>query len=402
MSIINRYLQREILLPFFYALVVLVFILLMGQLFKIVNMVVSEGVRIWDVMRLVFALVPQILTMALPISFFFAVLVGLGRMVGDGEVVALKAAGVSPYAMFKPVLQLAVACSIVALLVSAWLAPWGMRQVRQVTFEILQEKVTLALRSRALNLVFPGMAIYMGKIDRETGRVAEVFIEDRRSGENSQTITALEGVIVSDRSSSTLLLQLEEGTIHEYDSRAEGYRITDFSQYRINFDIATLLGERGQVRLRSKALSNADLLRKIALKKSQGRNSVGTQAILYERFTQPFSCFAFALLGLALALVPVRSGARFQGFVFGLFFLLVYYLSGMVSEYLAEWQPPLAIFFFCLPNLVFIIVGAFLLSIKQREVELSFVAGSRFFTMAKSATSFFSPHHSSNSRHKRK
>ncbi len=388
MPIINSYLQREILLPFFYALVVLVFIFLLGQLFKIVNMVVSEGVRIWDVMRLVFALVPQILTMALPISFFFAVLVGLGRMVGDGEVVALKAAGVSPYAISKPVLHLAVACSIAALLVSAWLAPWGMRQVRQVTFEILQEKVTLALRSRALNLAFPGMAIYMGKIDRESGRVAEVFIEDRRHGEHPQTITALEGVIISDLNSSTLLLQLEEGTIHEYDSRAEGYRVTDFSQYRINFDISTLLGEEGHVKLRNKALSNAALLRKIALKKGRGENSIGAQSTFYERFTQPFSCLAFALLGLALALVPVRSGARFQGFVFGLFFLLVYYLSGMVSEYLAEWQPSLAIFFFCLPNLIFLLLGAFLLSMKQREVEFPFGSWSRILTVVKIRCSF--------------
>ena len=199
MSILNRYLQREILLPFFYALVVLIFILLMGQLFKIVNMVVSEGVRVWDVIRLVCALIPQILTMALPISFFFAVLVGVGRMVGDGEVVALKAAGVSPYNLLKPVLQLALVCTFATLLVSAWMAPWGMRQVRHVTFEILQKKVTLALRSQALNLAFPGMAIYMGKIDRETGRVAEVFIEDRRHGEHPQAITALAGVIVGDR-----------------------------------------------------------------------------------------------------------------------------------------------------------------------------------------------------------
>ena len=387
MSIINRYLQREILLPFLYALVVLVFILLMGQLFKIVNMVVSEGVRVWDVIRLVCALIPQILTLALPISFFFAVLVGLGRMVGDGEVVALKAAGVSPYNLLKPVLQLAIACTLAALLVSAWLAPWGMRQVRQVTFEILQEKVTLALRSQALNLAFPGMVIYMGKIDRETGRVAEVFIEDRRHGEHPQTITALKGVIVGDRDSSTLLLQLEEGTIHEYDPSAESYRVTDFSQYRINFDISDLLGEEGHVKLKNKALSNAALLRKIALKKSQGRNLVRTQATLYERFTQPFSCLAFALLGLALALVPIRSGARYQGFVFGLIFLLAYYLSGMITEYLAEWQPSLGLFFFCLPNLIFLLLGAFLLRMKQRETEFSFGVWKKIFTIVKSRCS---------------
>lgn len=372
MSIINRYLQREILLPFFYTLVVLVFILLLGQLFKIVNMVVSEGVRVWDVIRLVSALIPKILTMALPISFFFAVLVGLGRMVGDGETVALKAAGVSPYNMLKPVLQLAVVCTCATLLVSAWLAPWGMRQVRQVTFDILQEKVTLALRSQTLNLAFPGMAIYMGKINRENGQVEEVFIEDRRHGDHPQTVTALEGVIIGDRISSTLMLQLENGTIHEYDPLKESYRVTDFSQYRINFDISELLGEEGYVKLKNKAMSNSALLQKIALRKREGRNPARAQATLYERFTQPFSCFAFALLGLALALVPVRSGARFQGFVIGLIFLLAYYLTGMVTEYLAEWQPSLTLFFFCLPNLIFISLGVFLLHMKQREVELSF------------------------------
>ena len=383
MSIIDRYIGREILLPFFYVLVVLIFILLMGQLFKIVNMVVSEGVRIWDVVRLVSAMIPQILTMALPISFFFAVLVGLGRMVGDGEVVALKAAGVSPYAMLKPVLQLAVVCTLASLLVSAWLAPWGMRQVRQVTFDILQEKVTLALRSQALNLAFPGMAIYMGGIDRENGRVKDVFIEDHRHGEHPQTITAIKGVIVGDRDSSTLLLQLEEGTIHEYDPQEESYRVTDFSQYRINFDISALLGEEGHVKLKNKALTNSALLRKIALKKRQGENSARVQATLYERFAQPFSCLAFALLGLALALVPVRSGARFQGFVFGLIFLLAYYLMGMVSEYLAEWQPSLILLFFWLPNLIFLLLGALLLSMKQLEVELSFGVCEKIITIVK-------------------
>ena len=391
MSIINRYLQREILLPFFYALVVLVFILLLGQLFKIVNMVVSEGVRVWDVVRLVLALIPKILTMALPISFFFAVLVGLGRMVGDGEVVALKAAGVSPYNLFKPVLQLALACTFMTMLVSAWLAPWGMRQVRQVTFEILQEKVTLALRSQSLNLAFPGMAIYMGKINRENGRVAEVFIEDRRHGDHPQTITALEGVIVGDRSSSTLLLQLENGTIHEYDSSQESYRVTDFSQYRINFDISDLLGEEGQVKLKNRAMSNSDLLRKIALRKREGGDPFGAQSTLYERFTQPFSCLAFALLGLALALVPVRSGARFQGFVFGLIFILAYYLTGMVTEYLAEWQPSLVLFFFCLPNLIFLSLGAFLLYMKQREAELSFGSLNKIVTLVKNCCSLLRP-----------
>ncbi|MCK5679536.1 LPS export ABC transporter permease LptF [bacterium] len=383
MSIINRYLLREIVLPFGYALLVLVFIFLLGQFFKIANMVVSEGVQLWDVVRLVASMIPQILTMALPISFLFAVLAGLGRLVGDGEIVALNAAGVSPYNLLKPVLQLGTIVTIITIFVSAWLAPLGMRQVRQVTFEILQEKVTLALRSQSLNLSFPGMAIYMGEIDRESGRVKEVFIEDDRRGNNPQTVTAIEGLLVGDRTTSSLLLELKDGTIHEYDALAESYRVTDFSQYRINFDISTLLGEKGHVKLKNKAMSNSDLLQKIAQRKRDGGDPLRAQATLYERFTKPFSCLVFALLGLALALVPVRSGARSRGFVFGLVVILGYYLTALVAEYLAEWQPGLGLLFFCLPNILFLSLGAFLLSLKQREVVVTFAIGNWFKNLSR-------------------
>ncbi|MBN2808445.1 MAG: LptF/LptG family permease [Deltaproteobacteria bacterium] len=382
MSIINRYLQREILLPFFYVLAVVVFVLLLGQLFKIVNLVVSEGVQLWDVARMVLAMIPQMLTMALPISFFFAVLAGLGRLVGDAEVIALKAAGISPYRLFLPVLQLAVACTLLTLLMSAWLAPLGMRQLRQATFDILRGKVTVALHSQVLNLAFPGMAIYLGKMDRQSGRVAEVFIEDHRRSDNPQTITAASGWIVSEPQTSTLLLQLRDGTIHEYNPRDESYRVTDFSQYRINFDLSTLLGEKLHVGIMNKARSNADLLRRIAAAKSRGEEATGTVATLYERFTQPFACFAFALLGVALVLVPVRSSARFQGFIFGLVLLLAYYLTGMVTEFLAEWQPSLALLFFSLPNLIFILLGALLLFLKQHEIEFSWLSITSFAALS--------------------
>ncbi|MCD6268921.1 MAG: LptF/LptG family permease, partial [Deltaproteobacteria bacterium] len=244
MSLVKSYLRREIMLPFFYALLVLVFILLLGQLFKIVNMVVSEGVRIWDVMHLVLAMIPQMLTMALPLAFFFAVLAGVGRLVGDGEVTALQAAGISPYQMLTPILQLAIACTMLTMLMSAWLAPWGIRQVRKVTFAILQDKVTLALRPQSLNLTFPGMTIYLGDIDKKSGRLNSVFIEDHRKSEAPQTITALTGRLVSDKPTSTLSLELENGTIHEYNQLKESYRITDFSKYKVNFEISALLGEK--------------------------------------------------------------------------------------------------------------------------------------------------------------
>ena len=360
MVIVERYLRREVLQPFVYTLSILVFILLLGQLFKIVNLVVAEGVRLWDVGRLVLAMIPKILTMALPMSFFFAVLAGFGRLVGDGEITALQAAGLSPVRLLLPVMKLAAGVTLLTLLFTAWLGPWGMRQVREVTFAILQEKVTVALRERALNLSFPGMVIYMEKINRKDGRVGGVFIEDRRRPEQPQTVTASRGLLFSDRSSSSLILELEDGTIHEYDRLAEVYRVTDFSQYRINFDISALLGDEKRLRLRNNALDNRGLWQRIEERKKNGEDPCGVRIELYERFTQPLACLAFALLGVALALSPVRSGARFRGFVYGLLLLLAYYVASLISEYLSEWQPFFTLGFFLLPNLFFLLLGTLL------------------------------------------
>ncbi len=378
MSIIKRYFFREILLPFVYTLAVVIFILLLGQLFKIVNLVVSDGVRVWDVMRLVLSMIPQMMTMALPISFFLAVLVGVGRMVGDGEVIAMNAAGISPYRLSVPVLQLSVVCTLITLLTSLFLAPWGIRQLRKATFDILREKVTLTLHPERLNLDFPGMVIYLNGINQKNGEFEKIFIEDHRKKDNQQTITAQRGKLVSHLQTSSLSLQLEDGTIHEYDQKRESYRLTDFSQYNINFALSDLLGEKLHVGFKDKARSNSELIRNIAQVKSRGGDTSGTEATLYERFTQPFSCIAFGLLGLVLVLVPVRSGARFKGFIFGLIILLAYYVMGMVVRFMAENQPSLAIFFFCLPNIVFILLGGVLLKIKQNGTVFGYQRKYRF------------------------
>jgi lipopolysaccharide export system permease protein len=371
MSIINRYLHREIIVPFLYALLVVVFMLLLGQLFKIVSMVVSEGVKFWDVIRLVVAMIPQMMTMALPLAFFFAILAGVGRMVGDGEIIALETAGFSPYQMLRPILQLATVCTLLTMLMSTWLAPWGIRQVRQVTFSILQDKVTLALRPRVLNLAFPGMTIYLGGIDQKTGRLLSVFIEDRRNQKKPQTITALKGRLVSDMRSSTLSLQLANGTIHEYDPAKESYRVTDFDEYKVNFALSALLGEKMHVGMKNKSMSNSELWHKIKGREQRGQEPGGALTNLYVRFTQPFACLAFALLGLALVLRPVRSEARAKGFVMGLGLILAYHLTGLMVEYLADWKPEFAFIFFILPNLIFISLGLVLVSAKQHGTEFS-------------------------------
>jgi len=215
------------------------------------------------------------------------------------------------------------------------------------------------------------MTIYLGGIDRKSGRLLSIFIEDRRDRKLPQTITALNGRLVSDMRSSTLSLQLENGTIHEYDPEKESYRVTDFHEYKVNFAISALLGDKLHVGMKNKSMSNSELWLKVKRKRKLGLDHTGALTNLFERFSQPFACLAFALLGLALVLRPVRSEARAKGFVWGLGIVLSYHVTNLIVAYLVSWKPEFAPVFFFLPNLLFIALGMILVSAKQQGTEFT-------------------------------
>jgi lipopolysaccharide export system permease protein len=120
-------------------------------------------------------------------------------------------------------------------------------------------------------------------------------------------------------------------------------------------------------------------MQKITRETEQGEIPIRALTTLYERFTQPFACIAFALLGVALVLRPVRSGARSRGFVFGLCLILAYHLSNLIIEYMVDWEPSLAFILFILPNLIFILLGIFMMTVNQNGIELSVIPRWRFF-----------------------
>ncbi len=382
MLIIKRYIGREILLPFFFSLAVMIFVLLLGNLFKIAEMVVAAGVRLSDVLVLILCMVPYSLTMAIPTSFFLGLMVGLGRLGSDGEVTAMKSLGFSPVGLLPPVLVLAVVCTLICLVLELWLSPYGMRRTEEIALDILKEKTVLALRPRAISMEIPGMAVYVNDIDRDSGRFQGIVIFDQRQGETGYVVTAAAGRVLPDRRSGNLVFLLENGTIHGRDRQRRGYQLTDFKEYKINLDLETMLGRRGRSR-HGRALTLSELYAKIAARRQAGRRVSDVYNRIYKRFAMPFSCLVFALLGIPLALEPVRVSGRFRGFVYALVLMLGYYLLMSLGQALGEKGGPLQLPFNWLANLVYGGLGIYLLYRKQQEKEVPWLrAVNNFYRLA--------------------
>src|ERR1700687_2618651 len=100
---INRYILREISVPFALGLAVFTLILLIARILKLVEMVVNRGVPLLEVLKLFSYILPAFLEVTVPMALLLAVIVAFGRLSSDSEIVALKTSGVSLYQLTRPV-----------------------------------------------------------------------------------------------------------------------------------------------------------------------------------------------------------------------------------------------------------------------------------------------------------
>ena len=100
--ILDRYLIREILLPFFLGLVVLTFLLQVPPFLQQSQAFIAKGVPLATVIHALYMLLPQALSITIPMAVLLGILVGFGRLAADREFVAMQACGVSLLRLLRP------------------------------------------------------------------------------------------------------------------------------------------------------------------------------------------------------------------------------------------------------------------------------------------------------------
>ena len=102
MKILRTYLLKELLWPFILSLAILIFIMLVGSLVNLFNLVINKGVSLSLVSTLILLLIPNILSYAIPLAILSATLLTIGRLSADNEIIAIRASGINLYKLCFP------------------------------------------------------------------------------------------------------------------------------------------------------------------------------------------------------------------------------------------------------------------------------------------------------------
>lgn len=357
---IHRYITGEIVTPFILGLTVFTFVLLMGRMLRLAELMINKGVPFVDVFKLFAFLLPSFFVITVPLAFLLGILMGLGRLSGDSEVVAMKASGISLYAILRPVMVLATLVAILTAVLTLYAQPRGNFAFRHQIFEIAKNRADVGIQPRIFNDEFEGLVIYTNDLEKQSGVMKGVFISDERKEGKSSIVLAESGRLIPDREALTLTLRLEEGSIHRRvsDQEQRSYQIIQFASYDVLLDLGGQAGEEGEdYRKKDKEMTLAELDKAIDEASSDSKaNSYAVEK--HQRFALPFAPFVFALIGVPLSIQSSRSG-RGGGFAISLCVALVYYFLLATAKTMGEEGFLPAAISMWIPNVVFLLGGLF-------------------------------------------
>ena len=216
--LLTRYLLRECVPPFVFALGALTGLMVLNQVARQFGDLVGKGLS-WGVIGEVFGLsVPFIVAMTLPMAVLVAVLYAFTRLGADNEVTALKASGINLVRMVRPVLVAGLGVTAVNFAFNDQVLPRSNHKLRVLLVDIARKKPTFELKEQMVNQVLRGQYyLRAGRINQATDQLREVVIYDLTNSQRRRTIYADSGYMRLNRDNTDLHLTLFDGYIHDYD-----------------------------------------------------------------------------------------------------------------------------------------------------------------------------------------
>jgi lipopolysaccharide export system permease protein len=365
-KLLDKYFFIETLPPYGIGLVAFTFLLFMGRIFHLMKLVVYEGTPVIYVLRFLVYLIPSFLVFTIPIALLLAILVSLGRLSSDSEIIALKSSGVSMLQIFRPYGILALASFLIVNLVVLEGLPWGTRKIKHLIVEMVQETSYFQVNERMFTKMGNNFLFYVESYDPATQTLKDIFVQDARDPHRQITIIAPRGLVLKDTKHHIMVIRLFNGNIHQMFSMKESYQKLHFSTYDFRIDLAKRFGTKRIMRVKARDLSVSALRKRIAKRRKAGQVVSSDEIELNKKFALPFTCLIFTLIGVPLGIQPKRS-KRSAGLLLCLLVVFVYYGLTIFFDALGQSKTLPPFWAVWLPNLMIALAGLYMFKLGYKE-----------------------------------
>ncbi|MGN6314536.1 MAG: LPS export ABC transporter permease LptF [Rhodanobacteraceae bacterium] len=352
LSILDRYLLRELLVGTLAAVAVLLVIFTGGTFADILNKVAS-GRLPGDIMFEVLGLhLVDTLSALLPMAMFLGIMLALGRMYRDSEMHVLFTSGFGPRGMLRPAAMLSIGAAVLIALISLWLGPLATRTANAEVEQANRSVIAAGLEAgRFTELPGKGGIIFVDTLSPDGTKLGKLFVESERPGTQDgkpvtqiDVITATHGELYHEGTQDNRFIALFDG--HRFDGHLghDNWRLMKFARNDLALSPPDDNGDEDDPE-HSRATS---LL--------IGDKDPAARAELQWRIGAPFAALVLGLLALPMSRQNTRSSTLGKLVIAVLAYLVFANLLVLARTFIAQGKVPAAL------GLWWVLIPVFVLS----------------------------------------
>lgn len=301
--ILRRYMTQQVAANTAIVLLFLMALMLGGRLIRYFGIAAEGRLDVGLLFAIIGYNIPTFLELILPLSFFIALMLVLGRMYVDQEMSVLFASGISRGRLTRLMIPLITGLFVFQMGISLLAKPWGLSNSEQIW-------QTQSLGS-LLDLVRPKTFIssgnyhlYVDEFDKEKRELKNLYVVQQQTdksgkiAKNDVIITATRAYQVHSKDTdSSMQLDLFQGRRYELGTNQANYNQASFEKYRITLEKPA-----------SEKITETNVETQTTAKLLANTQKPEVKAELGYRFTMPWLIIIAAMLATPLAQVRPRQG----------------------------------------------------------------------------------------------
>ena len=298
MRSIDRYIFRSTLGAFTLVLVSLTATIWVTQALRDVDLMTNQRQTVLTFIGITGMIIPLLIMIIAPIALMGAVAHMLNKLSADSEIIVMNASGMSPWRLLRPLLVAAVVVSILVAILSAYVAPMGLRELKSWLIEVRANLITYLAQPGRFVPLQQGLTFYVRE-RRVSGQLAGVLLDDRRNPNEHVLLVAEQGDLLKNDQGTFLLLQT--GNIQRFEKGRADPSIVVFDRYAFDlsqFDQAPVI----KYTIRERYLWQ--LLFPAADDKEVRANPSHARAELLDRLAAPLYPIVFVIIAYAYLGAP--------------------------------------------------------------------------------------------------
>ncbi len=217
LTIIDRYVLRQVAKPLIVALVIGLLMLLAERMVHLLDTTLGKKDSFSVVFELLAYLVPHYLGTAIPAALFLGLLFGFSKLSKDSELDAITATGTGLARLSRPVIILSIFFAALSFFIVGWLQPHTRYAYRSVLFDVGNVEV-FYLAQEGVFMQAGSRTFILDKLDRSNNAFNHVFLFDYKGRGGTETLTASSGVLIPVQDQKRPVLRLNNGHRLKLDS----------------------------------------------------------------------------------------------------------------------------------------------------------------------------------------